>query len=71
MTETTAVQEWAQEYDDERFEEWLRTGVEAGWIAYPDCQTHNPTPMTEAEDQEFEDGFDPCIIVARVWKYCD
>jgi len=57
-----------REYDDEQFWEWIESGIDAGWIASPDCMTHNAVPMRAAEEDEFDDGFDPCIIVARVWK---
>lgn len=58
----------AREFEDLCFWDWLDTGIAAGWIARPDCQTHNGVPLRAAEEQEFEDGYDPCIIVMRLWK---
>ena len=31
------------------FEEWLATGVTAGWVSLPVCQTHEGSPMTNEE----------------------
>lgn len=49
------------------FEEWLEHGQLEGWISDPHCQTHDGTRMTEEEDEQFNDGDDPCIIVVRIW----
>lgn len=47
------------------FDDWLRQGMEHGWCGPAVCQTHDGTPTSEAEDEEFEDGHDPCITVIR------
>jgi len=47
---------------------WLQRGIDAGWIARPECNTHQGPPMREWEADEFEDGADPCILVVRVWR---
>ena len=62
------VDDASREFEDMCFRDWLHTGVTAGWIAMPDCMTHNAVPMRTPEEEEFEDGFDPCIIVMRLWK---
>lgn len=54
--------------EDEEFARWLEEGMRRRWIAAPDCSTHNGIPMREGEEQDFDDGGDPCIIVARVWR---
>ena len=53
--------------DDLDFQTWMAYGQEKGWIAEGNCQTHDVTPMTDEEEQEWEDGGDPCIPILRVW----
>lgn len=56
-------------YDDSvEFEIWLSNGIEHGWISDPFCHTHEGDPyMTEEEEQEWEDGGDPCCFVLKVF----
>lgn len=49
------------------FPEWLAMGVNAGWISQGVCAMHEGLPMTDEEEQEFEDGGDPCQPALRVW----
>ena len=49
------------------FDEWMQFGRDAGWIAAGCCATHTLLPMTAEEEQEFEDGGDPCVPAVRVW----
>jgi hypothetical protein len=58
----------AEDYEQQQFEEWLQRGLDAKWIAMPDCATHNATPLRAWEEHQFEEGYDPCIIVARLWR---
>ena len=47
-------------------EEWLKLGVENGWVSQPFCFTHDgDSYMTEEEEQEWEDGGDPCCHVVK------
>lgn len=48
------------------FDEWLEAGVEAGWVMRPTCATHDGLPTTRAEEDEFEEGGDPCIHALRL-----
>lgn len=48
-------------------EEWFDIGIAAGWISVPVCETHEVVPMSKWEAEEFDDGYDPCIVVARVY----
>ena len=51
----------------QEFEIWLENGINRGWITPPFCNTHNGDPyMTEEEQQEWEDGGDPCQVVVKV-----
>lgn len=49
------------------FAEWLRQGIDNEWITQPFCNTHDIDPgMTEEEQEEWEQGFDPCQHVVRL-----
>jgi hypothetical protein len=49
------------------FEIWLNNGIERGWITVPFCNTHDGDPyMTEEEEQEWEEGGDPCQHVIKL-----
>ena len=53
--------------DEKKFGEWLRAGIENGWITEPFCNTHDVDPgMGEDEQKEWDDGFDPCQHVLRI-----
>jgi hypothetical protein len=47
--------------------EWLQMGIEKGWISEPFCNTHDGGPITEEEDKEWDEGYDPCATHVRVW----
>ena len=52
---------------DEEFSKWLSHGIDAGWITDPFCNTHDGDPyMTEEEEQEWENGGDPCLFVVKL-----
>ncbi len=47
--------------------DWLTVGIENNWISEPFCYTHDGDPyMTEEEEQEWEDGGDPCCPVLKI-----
>lgn len=49
------------------FEEWVNYGVQNKWISEPFCNTHSGDPyMTEEEEQEWENGGDPCLHVVKL-----
>ena len=48
-------------------DEWLKAGIDAGYCSDVVCGTHDGTPLTPEEQQEFEEG-DPCIPVVRLWE---
>lgn len=50
------------------FEDWLRIGYRNGWCGPPVCSTHDGTPTAYAEDEEFDDGGDPCIHIIRLYE---
>lgn len=49
------------------FVDWLQYGIDAGWVSELACGTHDGIPWTEEEAAEFEEGYDPCQPVLRVW----
>jgi len=56
---------YASRMDD--FGEWLRLGIDKGWVSDPFCTTHGVDPwMSEEEQAEWEDGGDPCCHVVRL-----
>ena len=58
----------AQEVDD--FDEWMRIGIEKGWIGPAVCSTHDGIPTSEEEDLLWEEE-DPCIHVIRPYFDAD
>ena len=49
------------------FDEWLAVGRENGWVSLPVCSTHESLPLTDLEQEEFEEG-DPCVHVLRLYE---
>lgn len=47
---------------------WISYGVEMGWCGPAVCYTHDGLPTSEEEDVEFEEGFDPCISIVRLYN---
>jgi hypothetical protein len=55
------------EIDNVDFETWIENGINKGWITKPFCSTHDGDPyMTEEEEQEWENGGDPCMFVFKI-----
>ncbi len=53
--------------DAQEFEIWLQNGIQRGWVSRPFCNTHEGDPyMTEEEENEWEEGGDPCQVVVKV-----
>ena len=49
------------------FDEWIAHGITQGWCGPPVCNTHDGTPTTQEEDDDFDDGGDPCIGIIRLY----
>jgi hypothetical protein len=49
-------------------EEWMQFGIDKGWISPAYCNTHDGgyEYMSKEEEQEWEDGGDPCQAVFRI-----
>jgi hypothetical protein len=56
-----------KDIENKEFEIWLNNGIDRGWISPPFCNTHEgDTYMTAEEQQEWEDGGDPCQVVIKI-----
>jgi hypothetical protein len=53
--------------EEEKFIDWFMVGLNAGWISDVVCATHNGLPLTEEEESEWDEGFDPCVPGVRIW----
>lgn len=53
--------------EQDEFVAWMDTGIERGWVSNPTCITHEGLPVTEIEEKEWDDGYDPCSVGLRVW----
>lgn len=50
------------------FEDWIKYGISMGWCGPPVCSTHDGVPTSASEDEEWENGSDPCIHVIRMYE---
>lgn len=48
--------------------EWLKYGIERGFCSDPVCHTHDGVPYTDDEDEEWNEGFDPCVPAVRLYE---
>lgn len=49
------------------FEEWHQIGITNNWCGPTICYTHDGLPTTADEDQQFDDGDDPCMHILRLY----
>jgi hypothetical protein len=49
------------------FADWMQTGIDRGWVSDIVCSTHNGLPLRKDEEDEFDEGYDPCVPGVRVW----
>lgn len=54
--------------NEEQFWDWLKIGMDNGWVSRPFCNTHDGGMeyATESEIEQWEEGNDPCQTVLRV-----
>ena len=48
--------------------EWIQYGIDRGYCTPTACNTHDGPEMTAEEADAFEEGYDPCIHVVRLWE---
>lgn len=49
------------------FDTWMRQGIINGWCGPAVCYTHDGLPMSDEENEEFQEG-DPCIHILRLYS---
>ena len=49
-------------------EQWIKYGFDKGWCGPPVCEIHDSLPTTIFEDEELNDGADPCIHIIRLYE---
>lgn len=49
------------------FDDWLKAGMDAGYVGPAVCDTHDGLPTSDLEDDEFVEGHDPCIHILRLY----
>lgn len=52
---------------NKKMAKWLQKGIKNGWITEPVCYTHEGPELTEDEQIEFDEGYDPCLPIMRLW----
>jgi hypothetical protein len=50
------------------FDEWLKIGIQESWVGPPVCSTHDGVPYSAAEEEEWDEGNDPCINILRLYE---
>ena len=50
------------------YNQWIAIGIEQGWCGPAVCSTHDGIPMTVPEEEEFDEGLDPCIHIVRLYE---
>ena len=48
--------------------EWLQTGINNKWIGPAICATHDGIPSSPQEEQQWENGQDPCQHILRLYE---
>jgi hypothetical protein len=53
--------------EDLGIRDWLKIGIDKGWVTEAFCNTHDGDPyMTDEEAADWEDGGDPCMHVVKL-----
>jgi hypothetical protein len=48
--------------------EWLDYGFAKGYCSPAVCSTHDGLPMTDEENEEWDEGGDPCVHAVRLFQ---
>lgn len=48
--------------------EWLELGMKNKWCTDVVCYSHDPIELTEEEQDAFDEGYDDCIPIVRLWQ---
>lgn len=47
------------------YAKWYEIGLRNSWISPFVCYTHDGLPTTSTEDEQWTEGEDPCVFIAR------
>ena len=50
------------------FDEWIKIGYDLGYCSPPVCSVHDGPPTTATEDEQWEEGDDPCLHIVRLYN---
>jgi hypothetical protein len=50
----------------ETFDEWLQRGITLGYCSEQFCGTHDQAPLHSSEEEDIENGGDPCCHFVRL-----
>ncbi len=50
------------------FHAWLLHGLSKSWISDVVCSTHDGMPLTEAEADLDDEGYDDCVYAVRIYE---
>lgn len=56
----------ADRRNEQQMIEWMKMGIERGWITPPLCIAHDPVPMTRSEFESILNEDEPCIFYLRI-----
>lgn len=48
--------------------EWIAYGVERGFCSEASCSMHDGIEMSEQEQKDLDEGWDPCIYALRLFS---
>lgn len=48
-------------------EAWMMYGFNKGWCGPPVCEIHDGIPTTQGEDEQLQDGEEPCLHIIRLY----
>jgi hypothetical protein len=53
---------------EKSFDEWLQEGISHGFCGPAICYPHDGIPSTELEDEQYDEGGDPCMHILRLYE---
>lgn len=53
---------------DLSIDEWIQYGVDRGYCSNLVCVTHEGIPLSEEEEKQWDEGYDPCSLGIRIWQ---
>lgn len=54
-----------------RFDDWIKLGWDNGWCGPALCLSHDGFPYSDDEDEELNEGHDPCMHFIRLYENMD